>query len=117
MKTIAQGMPDVGWTCGDCRLLFVAGGPWVAASTRHSLRPRDFRGSIEMHSPGVIAPRRMRLRARWMPSLTVRTAIADHYRSPLHGLKVLVNFVLLRLVHSSLTVDSGPHGFLLRQVG
>ncbi|BAM89510.1 hypothetical protein S58_35170 [Bradyrhizobium oligotrophicum S58] len=22
VKTIAQGMPDVGWTCGDCRLLF-----------------------------------------------------------------------------------------------
>ncbi len=33
-----------------------------------------------MHSPGVIAPRRMRLRAHWMPSLTVRTAIADDYR-------------------------------------
>ena len=28
-----------GWTCGDCRQLFSAGGPWVAASARHSLRP------------------------------------------------------------------------------
>ncbi len=88
-----------------------------AASSRHSLRPRDFRGAIDRHSPGTIAPRRMRLLVRSMPSLTVRIAIADDYRTRRHGLKVLVNFVLLRLAHSSLTVDSGPHGFLLRQVG
>ncbi len=69
-----------------------------------------------MHSPGVIAPRRMRLPVRWMP-LAVRIAFADDYRPRRDGLKVLVNFVLLRLAHSSLTVDSGPHGFLLRQVG
>jgi hypothetical protein len=31
--------------CGDCRQLFLfAGGPWVAASTRHSLRPLHFGG-------------------------------------------------------------------------
>ena len=45
VKTIAQGMPDdsaepvVPSPC-----FFYARGPWVAASTRHSLRPLLFRG-------------------------------------------------------------------------
>ncbi len=38
-----------------------------------------------MHSPGVMAPRRMRLLVRWMPSLTIRIAITDDYRSRRHG--------------------------------
>jgi hypothetical protein len=28
-KTIVQGMPVVRRACGDCRLLFLLGGPWV----------------------------------------------------------------------------------------
>ena len=50
-----------------------------AASSRHSLRPRDFRGSVDGQSPGVIAPRKTRLRARRMPSI-IRIAVADDYR-------------------------------------
>ncbi len=56
-----------------------------AASSRHSPRPRDLRGFVDSQSPGAVAPRKMRLLVRWMPSLTSRIAIADDYRSRRHG--------------------------------
>ncbi|MGJ4912550.1 hypothetical protein ACQR00_31540, partial [Bradyrhizobium sp. HKCCYLS2033] len=52
VKTIAQGMPDVGWTCGDCRLLFSAGGPWVAACSPAFPAPSDFEGERQQHHSG-----------------------------------------------------------------
>jgi len=36
---------------------FFAGGPWVAASTRHSLRPLFSREARMMQNSGAIAPR------------------------------------------------------------
>ena len=47
VKTIAQGMPDDSaepvWFLP--RAFFTARGPWVAASTRHSLRPLSSEGT------------------------------------------------------------------------
>ena len=44
-QSIAQGMPVDGWTCGDCRLLFLLqAGHGLRPAARHSLRPRFERG-------------------------------------------------------------------------
>ena len=57
-KPIAQGMPDV--SAGPvvpAACIFFAGGPWVAASARHSLRPLLFQRGEAEASLGRIAPR------------------------------------------------------------
>jgi len=55
VKTIVQGMPDdsAGPVVTAACLLF-AGGPWVAASTRHSLRPLFFRGCRSIKNSGAM---------------------------------------------------------------
>jgi len=53
VKTIAQGMPDCfGVPVVTAACFFVAGGPWVRSSIRHSLRP-SHRGTRATHHPGI----------------------------------------------------------------
>ena len=58
VKTVAQGMPDV--SAGPVvpsPCLFIARGPWVAASTRHSLRPLSIQRATRDASLGHFVPR------------------------------------------------------------
>ncbi len=48
VKTIAQGMPVIGCTCGTCRLHFLRRRAMGEAFTRHSLRPPPYQeGHVE----------------------------------------------------------------------
>ena len=58
VKTIAQGMPDV--SAGPVvpsPCFFIARGPWVAASTRHSLRPLLYEGTTTLYHSDASASR------------------------------------------------------------
>jgi hypothetical protein len=58
VKTIVQGMPDdLAEPVVPSPCFFIARGPWVAASTRHSLRPLSIRRDTRDASPGHFVPR------------------------------------------------------------
>jgi hypothetical protein len=57
VKTIAQGRPVVGHTCGSAVCFFAARGPWVSVDTRPSLRPLAIRGQCFRKARARHAPR------------------------------------------------------------